>query len=126
MQSNRIGCSLGLVVIAVLIASDQERTRELLTPEQAARELQVNRETVYRFIRQGKLMASRLGRTYRIPRSSLDALLWSSRTRPDIELREFTDDELAEFLREDELTTETKAIANRARALMEQSPTSKS
>ncbi|KKK66328.1 hypothetical protein LCGC14_2965220, partial [marine sediment metagenome] len=42
-----------------------EQTREVLTPEQAAEYLQVNRETIYRYIRQGKLAASKLGRTYR-------------------------------------------------------------
>jgi excisionase family DNA binding protein len=102
-----------------------ERAREILTPEQAAEELQVNRETIYRFIRQGKLMASRLGRTYRIPRGSLDALLWSTRTRPDIQLRDFTANELTEFLKEDELTGEAASIAAQARTVMEQAASRK-
>lgn len=42
--------------------------RDVLTPEQAAEYLQVNRETIYRYIRQGKLVASRFGRAYRIPK----------------------------------------------------------
>ncbi|MBA2447031.1 MAG: helix-turn-helix domain-containing protein, partial [Chloroflexi bacterium] len=39
-----------------------ERTPEVMTPEQAADYLKVNRETVYRFIRQGELVASKRGR----------------------------------------------------------------
>ena len=38
-----------------------ENIREILTPEQAADYLQINRETVYRYIRSGKLVASPLG-----------------------------------------------------------------
>lgn len=68
-----------------------------MTPEQAAEYLQVNRETVYRYIRQGKLVASKLGRAYRIPKRSLDLLLFSTRTRPDITLREYTGEDIAEF-----------------------------
>ena len=42
-------------------------TMGILTPEQAADYLQVNRETIYRYIRDGKLAASRLGCGYRVP-----------------------------------------------------------
>jgi excisionase family DNA binding protein len=52
-----------------------ERFRSILTPDQAADYLQVNRETVYRYIKDGKLVAARLGRSYRIPKVSLDQLL---------------------------------------------------
>jgi excisionase family DNA binding protein len=55
-----------------------ERVPEVMTPEQAAAYLQVNRETISRYIRQGKLMAARLGRSYRIPRRSVELLLWSN------------------------------------------------
>lgn len=54
---------------------------DVFTPDQAAAYLQVNRETVYRYIRDGRLAASRLGRAYRIPRQSVERLLWSTRTR---------------------------------------------
>ena len=90
-----------------------ERTREIMTPEQAARYLQVNRETVYRYIREGKLVASKLGRTYRIPKTSLDLLLWATRTRQDISLREYTSSEVAQFIRADELDDEAREIARR-------------
>src|SRR3990170_8951622 len=92
---------------------NNERARNVLTPEQAAEYLQVNRETVYRYIREGKLVASKLGRTYRIPRPSLDLLLWATRTRQDVTLREYTGEEIAEFLRADELDSEAQEIAQR-------------
>jgi excisionase family DNA binding protein len=58
-----------------------ERVPEVVTPELAAEYLQVNREAIYRYIRGGQLVASKLGRAYRIPRRSLDLLLWSPRTQ---------------------------------------------
>lgn len=90
-----------------------EQRREIFTPEQAAEYLQVERETIYRYIRQGKLVASRLGRTYRIPRASIDLLLWATRTRGDISLREYTGGEVAEFIKADELDKEAQEIASR-------------
>ena len=90
-----------------------ERSREIFTPEQAAEYLQVDRETIYRYIRQGKLVASKLGRTYRIPRTSIDLLLWATRTRGDISLREYTGSEISEFMNADELDKEAQEIAQR-------------
>jgi excisionase family DNA binding protein len=90
-----------------------KRIPEILTPEQAADYLQVNKETIYRYIRGGQLTASKLGRAYRIPRRSLDLLLWSTRTRQDITLRDYTADEVAEFLRADHLDEQARAIAER-------------
>jgi excisionase family DNA binding protein len=100
-----------------------ERQREIFTPEQAAAYLQVNKETIYRYIREGKLIASRLGRTYRIPKINVDALLWATRTRQDIQLREFSDAEIEQFLQDDQLTGEAAQVADRFRALMESRPT---
>jgi excisionase family DNA binding protein len=60
--------------------STAERLPDIMTPEQAANYLQVNRETIYRYIRQGKLLAARLGRRYRIPRGSVEVLLRTSQT----------------------------------------------
>ena len=87
--------------------------RDVLTPEQAAEYLQVNRETVYRYIREGKLVASKLGRTYRVPRRSLELLLWATRTRKDIGLREYTGSEIEEFLEADKLVGDAAQIARR-------------
>ena len=96
-----------------------ERPPDVLTPEQAADYLQINRETVYRYIKEGKLIASRLGRAYRIPKPSIDLLLWATRTRPDITLREYTGEEIAEFIEADRLDAETQAIADRFRKVMD-------
>jgi len=60
---------------------------EILTPEQAADYLQVNRETIYRYIRDGRLTASRIGRSYRIRKQSVELLLAATSTRPDIQIR---------------------------------------
>jgi excisionase family DNA binding protein len=93
-----------------------ERIPDIMTPEQVADYLQLDRETVYRYIRQGKLAASKLGRKYRVPKRSVDLLLWSTRTRQDIPLREYTDAQVEEFLREDQLTEDAAQIAQRFRA----------
>jgi len=90
-----------------------EQKREIFTPEQAANYLQVDKETIYRYIRQGKLVASKLGRKYRIPKGSIDLLLWATRTREDITLREYTGSEIAEFIRADKLDEEAQEIAER-------------
>ncbi len=85
---------------------------DILTPDQAAAYLQVDRETVYRYIRNGKLVASRLGRAYRIPKHSIDLLLWVTRTRPDISLRDYTGAEIDEFITADALDDESQMIKN--------------
>lgn len=90
-----------------------ERPREIFTPKQAADYLQVDKETIYRYIRQGKLVASKLGRKYRIPKGSIDLLLWATRTRDDITLREYTGGEIAGFMRADKLNKEAQEITKR-------------
>ncbi len=47
----------------------------ILTPDQVAQILQVHPFTVLKFIKQGKLKASKLGRVYRIRRTDVDAFL---------------------------------------------------
>jgi excisionase family DNA binding protein len=76
----------------------KEKSREVYTPEQAAEYLQVSRETIYRYIRTGKLVASKLGRTYRVPKRSLELFLWETRTREDMTLREYTGEETSTFV----------------------------
>jgi excisionase family DNA binding protein len=83
---------------------------DVLTPEQAAAYLQLDRETIYRYIRDGKLVASKLGRAYRIPKRSIDLLLWATRTRPDITFRDYTGAEVDAFLAEDALDEEAQAV----------------
>jgi excisionase family DNA binding protein len=99
-----------------------ERIREILTPDQAADYLQVDRETIYRYIRSGKLDASKLGRSYRIPRQSIELLLLATRTRPYIKLREYTDEQIAEFEEADRLTGNAKEIAEQFERFMNQTP----
>ena len=87
------------------------RSPEIMTPDQVAEYLQVVRETVYRYIRSGKLDASRLGRSYRIPRRNVELLLLATRTRPYITLREYTDEQIAQFRADDALDGEALRIA---------------
>ncbi|HXF82731.1 MAG TPA: helix-turn-helix domain-containing protein [bacterium] len=54
------------------------REREVLTVEQAAAYLQMNKVTIYKYIRAGLLPAARLGKVYRIHRRDLEALLKTS------------------------------------------------
>ncbi len=50
-------------------------TKEILTAEQVAQILQVHQFTVLKFIKQGKLKASKLGRVYRIRRQDVNQFL---------------------------------------------------
>ena len=92
---------------------EARRTPEIMTPDQAADYLQVDRETVYRYIRSGKLNASRLGRSYRIPRQSIELLLLATSTRPYIKLRRYTDEQIEQFMQEDVLEGEALNVARR-------------
>jgi excisionase family DNA binding protein len=83
--------------------------RDLLTPEQVAEYLQVKRETVYRYIREGKLVAARLGRTYRVPKANVDLLVYAA-SGP---IRSYSKPEVAEFMRLDTMTPEQNAVADR-------------
>ncbi len=53
----------------------------LLTPEQVAEVLQIHVLTVYNYIRQGKLSAIRLGRSYRIGQDDLNHLIEVNRVK---------------------------------------------
>ncbi len=76
---------------------------DLLTPDQAAQYLQVDRETIYRYIRDGRLGASRIGRGYRIPRQSIRHLLLATRTRPDVRIRSYSNEQIDAFMEADRL-----------------------
>lgn len=49
-------------------------SQPLLTVEQVAEELRLHPKTVLRYIREGRLSATRIGKAYRIARADLDAL----------------------------------------------------
>jgi excisionase family DNA binding protein len=53
----------------------REELRELLLPAEVARILRVTVRTVERYCSQGKLRAVKVGRLWRIPRSSLEEFL---------------------------------------------------
>lgn len=89
---------------------------DILTPDQAAAYLQVDRETVYRYIRDGRLGASRIGRSLRIPRRNIDLLLLATRARPDLTIRTYSDQQLANFLEADQLDTEAWRIVETYKA----------
>jgi excisionase family DNA binding protein len=90
--------------------------REIMTPEQVADYLQVDRETVYRLIRRRQLAATKVGRTYRIPRQDLENFLTDNSTQSEVRDALFdrvmvvaernpglnSDDVLAELEREDD------------------------
>ena len=62
----------------------------ILTPEQVSQILQVHPFTVLKFIKQGKLKASKLGRVYRIRRSDVDVFLDNLTQEPQPEKKAST------------------------------------
>jgi len=94
----------------------KQQPSETYTLDQAAEHLQVDRETIDRYIREGKLIAVKVDGRSRVPRRSLEMLLWTMRTQEDISLREYTDLDIAEFLATDQLDEEAQAIAGRFRS----------
>ena len=58
-----------------------ESKNNLLTPEQVAGILQVHILTIYGYIREGKLDAIRLGRSYRITHQDLEQFIESNRIK---------------------------------------------
>ncbi|KNY14281.1 excisionase [Shinella sp. SUS2] len=60
-------------------------TQQLLTVEQAAQQLNLHPKTVLRYIHDGRLPATRVGKSYRILRVDLDALagVASGGSKPD-------------------------------------------
>lgn len=98
-------------------------TRGILTPQQVAEYLQLDESTVYRYIREGRLMASKLGRQYRIPRENVDLLLMATATPGTVQLRRYGRQRIEEFLKEDEVDEETREKARKfLAALSSQTP----
>ena len=58
-------------------------SHQLLTVEQAARQLNLHPKTVLRYIRDGRLPATQVGKSYRIPRADLDAFAGIASGRSD-------------------------------------------
>ena len=96
--------------------------REIMTPPQVAEYLQLTPETVYRYIREGKLVASRLGRQYRVPKESVEMLLEATSTARNARLRSFTSEEVAAWLEEDQIDQATKVTGEKLLAALKQDP----
>lgn len=94
-----------------------ESNPELLTPDEAAAYLRLDRETVYRYIRSGKLVASKLGRHYRIPRRSVEQLLMNTRVYPG---REWTWEQIEAFVEADTLNENARKVVEHFSKVMEQ------
>lgn len=61
--------------------------REILTVEQVAEYLQLNKLTVYKYVREGKIPATKVGRLLRIARSDLMRFLDTQRVVPSAQLK---------------------------------------
>lgn len=82
---------------------------EIMTPEQVARYLQISLATVYRYIRQGRLVAFRIGPRYRISREHLDLFL-VARSTAQPGLREYSPEDVERFIQEDHIDPATREI----------------
>ena len=96
----KLGCEANREIIVSL-------TPRMLTIQEVAEYLQLTSETVYRYVRQGKLVATKLGRRYRIPRENVELFLWPplSQVRHDIVLSQ--KHQIQEWLNEDQIDPET-------------------
>lgn len=56
------------------------RNVQLLTPTEVAKELRLDLLTIYKYIRNKKLVAVKLGRKYLIQKSDLDKFIKSNKT----------------------------------------------
>jgi excisionase family DNA binding protein len=58
----------------------KDSTKNFLTAEEVAKELQLNTLTVYGYIKRKKLLAIKIGRNYRIAKEDLDKFIESNKT----------------------------------------------
>ena len=94
--------------------------KEIMTPQEVAAYLQLAPETIYRYIREGKLVASKLGRQYRIPKRNIELFLLATSTAGDTRLRVFAQTQVQEWLEEDQIGQETIAIGERLLKTLQQ------
>lgn len=92
----------------------------VMTPQQVADYLQVASDTVYRYIREGRLVASRLGRQYRIAKKDVDLLLEATATVGGVRVRSFSPDLIQDWIEEDQLTDPVRRIGERLIDALEQ------
>ncbi len=55
--------------------TESEKIDQVMTVDQVAAYLQLNRLTVYRYVREGKIPAAKIGKVYRILRADVDRFL---------------------------------------------------
>ena len=97
-------------------------TRDVLTPQEVAEYLQLTPDTVYRYIREGKLVASQLGRQYRIPKKNVELFLLATSTAGDARMRTFTRQQAGEWLEEDRIGEEAQSIGQALLSRLRDSP----
>jgi len=95
--------------------------REIMTPQQVAEYLQLTPDTVYRYIREGRLAASRFGRQYRVPKKNVDLFLLTTSTVGGARLRSFSRNEVNEWLEEDQIDEETQSTGKKLLGALKQS-----
>ena len=54
--------------------------KNFLTPQEVAKDLQLNTLTIYGYIKRKKLLAVKIGRNYRIAREDLDKFIENNKT----------------------------------------------
>jgi excisionase family DNA binding protein len=85
-------------------------TRDVLTPQEVAEYLQLNLDSVYRYIREGKLVASKLGRQYRIAKKNVQLFLLATMVAGDARMRTFYRRQVQEWLEDDRIDEETRSV----------------
>lgn len=93
---------------------------QVMTPQQVADYLQVASDTVYRYIREGRLVAFRLGRQYRISKKNVDLLLEVTATVGGVKMRAFAADRVREWIEEDQITDSTRRIGEELASALRQ------
>ena len=88
-------------------------TKEMMTPQEVASYLQLTPDTIYRYIREGKLVAFRLGRQYRISRENMDLFLLATSTAGGTRLRQFSRDQIGGWFEEDQIDQDTQVIGEK-------------
>ena len=85
-------------------------TRDVLTPQEVAEYLQLAPDTVYRYIREGKLVASKMGRHYRIQKENVELFLLATSVAGDARMRTFSGQQLEEWLEADRIDEGIRAV----------------
>ncbi len=96
-------------------------TKDVLTPQEVAEYLQLTPDTVYRYIREGKLVASKLGRHYRIPKENIELFLLVTSTAGGAQMRTFSRQDVSEWIKEDQIDEQTRATGEKLLADLQSS-----